>query len=356
MVEKLEKLHRKFLFFSGSDHYKTQKQEASSKRIATVFVILTLLLIFSVGLYIFSRTYAKAWRVGVPMNPAAFDSIMGRAIPALIAMAAASAVLAVVSLSFQTITMSRVLTPSMIGFDSVFIGTQTVLVFLFGGNFWLFANPYWNYLLSASIMVVVSFLMFGMILRDSRNNVVFLLMFGLVLSGIVGNGARYLQTIMSQNDFFLVQAATSVNVNNMNTTIIAIAVPIMALVILASVWRHRRYDVMSLGPDQAKGLGVAYEKELKWNLVLIAIGMSVSTALIGSLTFLGLMAVNASREIFKTHKHLPLFIGSAMMAAIALVLGQSVMELLEGRIPVTAIINLVGCTYIFYLILKEDKI
>jgi iron complex transport system permease protein len=83
--------------------------------------------------------------------------------------------------------------------------------------------------------------------------------------------------------------------------------------------------------------------------------MSVATALIGSLTFLGLLAVNAAREIMKTHKHLPLFIASAMMATLALVLGEAVRVYFEWAIPVTVIVNLVGCVYVFYLILKENK-
>jgi iron complex transport system permease protein len=127
-------------------------------------------------------------------------------------------------------------------------------------------------------------------------------------------------------------------------------------VVVVTLLRHRKFNVMSLGPQQAKGLGVAYERELNINLILIAVGMSVATALIGPLTFLGLLAVNAARELLKTYKHMPLFIASSMIATFALVAGQGVMELLRGAVPVTVIINLVGCTYIFYLILKENRV
>ncbi|MCL2187203.1 MAG: iron chelate uptake ABC transporter family permease subunit [Defluviitaleaceae bacterium] len=323
-----------------------------------IMAVLTLLLALIAGatvLYIYSRTYANANRLGLTMHPAAFESIMARIRPAMMSMIAASAVLAVVSLSFQTIVRSRVLTPSMIGFDSIFVGTQTVLVFVFGAYSVWFQNPYVNYAITAGVMILTSFLMFSFILRSSKNNVIFLLMFGLVLSGIVGSGTRYLQVIMNQSEFFHVQAATMVNVNNINTNIANIAFPIMAIVVGAILWRHRRLDVMALGPDQAKGLGIPYERELRIHLILIAVGMSVATALIGSLTFLGLLAVNAAREVLKTHKHLPLFFGSSLMAILTLVAGQAVMELLQGAVPVTVIINLVGCTYIFYLVLKENK-
>ena len=329
------------------------------KRRFIVFVILSILLLAATGLYLYSRTFAKMnplIEMGIPIAEGSLGLVMARALPHLYGMIGAAVVLAVVSLSFQTVTQSRVLTPSMIGFDAVFVGTQTLIVFFLGARHFLFANPFVNYVLTAGIMVVVSMLMFGAILRSQRNNIVFLLMFGLVLSGIVRSGSTYLQLLMTEGDFFQVAAAVSVNVNNMNVTIIWLVLPIIAVVVIATLARHRRYNVMSLGPEQAKGLGIPYEREMRINLILIAIGMSVATALIGSLTFLGLLAVNASREVFKTYKHLPLFIGSAMMAAVVLIAGQGIMELMLGAIPVTVIIDLVGCTYVFYLILKENRV
>lgn len=334
------------------------EKSSAARKHRSVFIAAGLfaMITASVALYIYSRTYAKSNRLGMEMTESAFASIMARTLPALLAMAVAAVMIAMVSLTFQTITQSRILTPSMIGFDSVFMATQTLLVFMFGSSSRLFLNPYLNYLVAAGAMTLVSLFMYGLILRKNKNNIVFLLMFGLVLSGILRNGARYLQLIMTTNDFNQVQAAISVTVNNMNTGIISLAVPVMCCIIAAILLRHRIYNVMSLGPEQAKSLGVQYERELNLNLVLIAIGMSVSTALIGSLTFLGLLAVNTARELLKTYRHLPLFIVSSLIAALTLIAGQAVVELLQGAIPVTAIIDLVGCSYMFYLIFKENRI
>ena len=328
----------------------------SNYRMIAVFTILALLIVSSVALYIFSRTYAHSIRLGIPMTPLAFERIMSRTIPAIIGMTAAGVIIAIVSLAFQTITQSRLLTPSMIGFDSVFIGTQTILVFAFGSFTPFFTSPIRNFLVTSGVMVVISMFMFGTILRRNKNNIIFLLMFGIVLSGIVSNGARYLQSFMSFYDFYHVQAATAVTVMNMNTDVINIAWPIISVVAVLIVMRHKTYDVMSLGSEQAQGLGVSYNRELNYTLILISVGMSVATAMIGSLAFLGLLVVNASRELIKTHKHLPLFICSAGVAVVTLVLGSAVEQLLQGAIPLTTIINLVGCAYVFYLIWKENRI
>lgn len=290
------------------------------------------------------------------MTQAAFDSILSRAIPALLGMAVAASLIAVVSLAFQTIVHSRILTPSMIGFDSIFVATQTLLVFVFRSESVPIVNPYLNYLISAGGMVCISMLMYGFLLRNNRNNIIFLLMFGLVLSGILRNGAQYLQIIMTEQDYNRVYAATSVTVNNMNTQLIFLALPVMAVVTAALLLRHRTYDVMSLGADQAKSLGVDYHREMKHTLLLISLGMSIATALIGSLAFLGLLAVNIARELLKTHRHLLLFFCSAALAALFLILGQGIVEALQGAVPVTAIIDLAGCSYMFYLILKENRL
>lgn len=338
------------------ENLKQLETKSGNKRVAVVYIVLTVILAVSVALYIISLTYAKSWRTGLPMSPQAFNSIMGRALPALIAMAAAAAIIAIVSLAFQTIVGSRILTPSMIGFDAVFIGTHVMVVFLFGTGTALLTNPYINFAMSAGSMMLVSFFMFGFILRSGSNNVIFLLMFGLVLSGIIGSGTSYLSVIMDQYELFEVSARTNVTIDNINTDIVRIAVPILVFLAGFMLSRHRRYNLMCLGSDQAKSLGLNYDREVNINLILIALGMSVATAMIGSLTFLGLLAVNIGREFMKTHRHVPLFICSAALAMIALIMGQGISELLLGAVPVTVIINLVGCSYVFYLILRENKI
>ena len=333
-----------------------EKSLGQHKRIVVVLTVLALLIAASTALYIFSRTYAHTMRLDIPMTPVALERIMGRVIPAIIGMTAAGAIIAIVSLAFQTITQSRILTPSMIGFDSVFIGTQTLLVFLFGSFTPFFTDPIRNFIVTSAVMIVISVLMFGAILRKNKNNIIFLLMFGLILSGIVNNGSRYLQSLMNFYDFYQVQAATAVTVMNMNTDVINIAWPIIVVVAILLIWRHRTFDVMNLGPEQSKSLGVNYNREMTYTLILISIGMSVATAMIGSLAFLGLLVVNASRQLIKTYRHLPLFICSAAISILTLVLGSATEQLLQGAIPLTTIINLVGCAYVFYLILKENRL
>jgi len=356
-VEKL-KLRDKLLQFSGRMY---EGNEGSKKRNLIVYIVLGVMILGAIGLYYYARTFAKVRYltdrpIPIPIAEGAIWEVMARATPHLVGIIGASIVIAIVSLSFQTITHSRVLSPSMVGFPAVFVGTQTLLVFFLGAQHFLFANPFVNFLLTSGIMVAVSVLMFGAVLRSHKNNIVFLLMFGIVISGIIMSSSNYLRLMLTEADFFQLMAAINVNVPAVDEGIIWFALPFMVIVVVLTMMRHRRYNVMTLGSEQAKGLGIHYEKELRINLILIAFGMSIVTALIGPLTFLGLLAVNAAREMLKTYKHMPLFIASSLLAMVVLIAGQGLMELMLGAVPVTVIVDIVGCAYVFFLILKENRV
>jgi iron complex transport system permease protein len=330
-----------------------------SRRIRRIFTVLGCVIVLAVAVYLYARVLGKSLDTGLPLTAGIAKRIATGSAVSIVGMMVSATLIAVVSLAFQTITENRVLTPSMVGFDSVFIATQSVLVFLAGR--WalskaLFSNPYYNFLVATGMMLLVSLLMYGIILRRNRNNIVFLLLFGLILSGMVRSLTNYLEVLLNPQEFQQLQAATNVTITNMNEGIILLATPLMLVITFLFVRRSREYDVMLLGMSGAKGLGVPYTRRLNLSLILIALAMAVTTALIGPLTFLGLLAVNIARELFRTYRHSVLFIGSILTAIVFLVLGQGIVELLRYATPVTVLIDLVGGSYMVWLILKVGKL
>ena len=72
--------------------------------------------------------------------------------------------------------------------------------------------------------------------------------------------------------------------------------------------RFMKYlDVMSLGREQAVNLGVDYDYVTKHVLVVVTILISVSTALVGPITFLGLLVANVAYQFIHSYKHKSLF-------------------------------------------------
>ncbi|MHC0553117.1 iron chelate uptake ABC transporter family permease subunit [Salinicoccus sp. CNSTN-B1] len=115
-------------------------------------------------------------------------------------------------------------------------------------------------------------------------------------------------------------------------------------------------DVITLGRDHAINLGVNYDRKVSQLLLIIAVLVSVSTALVGPIMFLGLLVVNLAHEVFKTYKHRYLLIGSSLIAVITLLVGQILTQYVFNQaVEISVIINLVGGVYFIILMLKESR-
>lgn len=331
----------------------------NKKKLSKKFVVLVILILLSICLYVYARVFHKAFDSNIALTWTVALRISKRSLISLFGMIISATLIAVVSLAFQTITENRVLTPSMLGFDSVFLATQSVLVFFassisFMGK--LFANPYLNFFITTGIMLLISVLMYSVMLRKNKNNIAFLLLFGTILSNIVQSLTNYIEVLLDPQQFQQLKAVTTVSITNMNESIILIAAPVMLFLTFLFMKRSREYDVMQLGENNAKSLGVPYTKRVNETLILVALAMAITTALIGPVTFLGLLGVNIARELFKTYKHSVLYMGSILVSILCLVLGQGLVEMLRYATPVTVLIDLIGGTYLIVLILRERKI
>lgn len=72
----------------------------------------------------------------------------------MIAIIVSSVLVSIASLSFQTITHNRILTPSMLGFDAIFIITQTLMVALLGTSNIFLSSDVFNFIISSSLMII----------------------------------------------------------------------------------------------------------------------------------------------------------------------------------------------------------
>lgn len=259
------------------------------------------------------------------------------------------------SLVFQTITNNRILTPSVLGFDAIYVITQTLIVFLLGTSSLLISNYYINFTVSVIAMVIIVLLMFVFILRKNKNNIILLLLLGLVLTQLSTSIGNLLQVFMHPEDFQTVTEITNVNINNINDKLVLISIPITFIIGFLFIRENHYLDVMALGEDEAKSLGVEYNKKVNYYLVLIAISIALATALIGPLSFLGLIVVNSSKELTKSNKHKTLIFTSSLLGVVLLLFGQVILEVTKVKTPVTVIVSLIGGAYMIYMLYKENK-
>ena len=115
-------------------------------------------------------------------------------------------------------------------------------------------------------------------------------------------------------------------------------------------------DVISLGREQAVSLGVDYERPLRRLMVGIALYIAVATALVGPLSFLGLITANVARQLFTTYRHTWLIAGSACVGMLILTAGQFVVEhVMVYAVPVSVFVTIGGGIYFLYLVLTAGK-
>jgi iron complex transport system permease protein len=121
--------------------------------------------------------------------------------------------------------------------------------------------------------------------------------------------------------------------------------------------QNRKLDVLTHGREQAINLCINYNSLVTKMLIIVAILISVSTALVGPITFLGVLVTNLSREMLKTYKHSTLILGSMLISSIALIYGQLFVErIFSFTTPISVIINFIGGLYFIYLLLKGSQL
>ncbi|MED3957880.1 iron chelate uptake ABC transporter family permease subunit [Priestia aryabhattai] len=260
------------------------------------------------------------------------------------------------SVIFQTITNNRILTPSILGLDSLYLFLQTFIVYIFGSTNIVIMNKNLNFLLCVSLMIIFSVLLYILMFKKAGKNIFFILLVGIVFGTLFKSMSSFMEMLIDPNEFQIVQDKSFASFNNVNTDLLYIAAVIFILLGIY-VWRFTCiFDVLSLGREHAVNLGIDYDRLVKKMLIVIAIFVSVATALVGPITFLGLLVVNLARELFKTYKHTYLMMGSLLLSVIALVGGEFIVEkVFTFSTTLSVIIDFAGGIYFIYLLLKENR-
>lgn len=282
--------------------------------------------------------------------------ILPRRIMKVVAVILTGGAIAFSTTIFMTITNNRILTPSVMGLDSLYLLIQVFIIFIFGSKSLVMMSSNVNYLISVSLMVLFSFVLFRLLFKGEGNNIYFLLLIGMILGTFFRSFTSFMEVLIDPNEFMVAQDRMFASINNVNANLIYVSIIIIVLATLYFLRFYKYLDVLSLGKDHAVNLGVPYNYVVKRLLIVVAILISVATALIGPITFLGLLVVNIAYEFLKTYKHSYLIFGSICISIIALLGGQFIVEkVFVFDTTISVIINFVGGIYFIYLLLKENK-
>ena len=290
--------------------------------------------------------------IGVNSNN--FQYAMYKRVPKILAMVLTGSAIGVSSLIFQTVTNNRILTPSILGIDSLYTLLQTSVVFLIGSTSVLITNANINFLITIIAMLIFSSILYKFLFKKGSKNIFTLLLIGVVCGTLFESLTTFMQVLIDPVEFQVVQDKMQASFNNINIDLLLIA-SVVIIICLGYVYDYLKIlDVMSLGRDAAINLGVDYDVVVKKMLIVVVLLTSVATALVGPITFLGLLVVNIARQLIASHKHGVLVIATILISIVSLIGGQLLVEqLMNFGVSVAIIINFIGGIYFIYLVMKE---
>ena len=110
-----------------------------------------------------------------------------------------------------------------------------------------------------------------------------------------------------------------------------------------------------MGDEVSISLGVDVEKQRRRLIIYAVILSGVSTAVAGSISFLGLIAPHIGRKIIGP-KHKRLIPVSALIGTLLLLIADTISRNLLApiEIPVGIVVSIIGVPYFIYLMLVND--
>lgn len=321
-------------------HHRTPAQKKNRRHL----LILGLLILGVCGAYLLFNAH--------PDKPKLFRYVLSLRIPTLLVMLISAFAIGSASLVFQSIINNRIVTPCLLGMNSMYTLVHTGVVFVAGAGSVIATNSNLSFAIDLVVMSVMATFIYSYMFKKTGNNVLYVLLIGTVLSSLLGSIQSTMIRVMDPNEYDALLTSLVADFNNVNAEIILFSIILIAGLIIF-LWKDiSLLDVITLGKDQAINLGVDYDRVIRRLLLGVVLCIAVATAMVGPISFLGLIIANLSRQFLKTYRHRYLIVGSTLMGMIAIIAGQLVSQhLFSYAVPVGTFITIGGGIYFLYLLL-----
>lgn len=277
--------------------------------------------------------------------------------PKLIVMIITAFAIGGASLVFQSVINNTIVTPCLLGMNSLYTLIHTAVVFFAGSTSVLANNANASFAVDLVIMGITATVIYGWLFKKTKYNVLYVLLIGTVLTSFFTSIQSTLTRVMDPNEYDNLLSTLVASFSNVNSEIIVFSVVVLGVLIFVLRKDLALLDVITLGRQQAVNLGVDYDRTIRRLLLGVTICIAVATAMVGPISFLGLIIANLSRQLLQTFRHGQLILGSALFGMIVLVAGQLIVEhVFTYSIPVSVFITVGGGIYFLYLLLTRRRV
>ncbi|MDF7666622.1 iron chelate uptake ABC transporter family permease subunit [Orbaceae bacterium ESL0727] len=258
------------------------------------------------------------------------------------------------TLLFQTVSNNRILTPAIMGVEALFILIQTLVIFFIQAQGISFLGVMGKFLCESALLILFSLFLYRGLFTKLKQNLHLVLLIGIIFGILFRSIANLLQRLMTPSDFAILQGRIFATFTRAEPILIVLSL-IIALITGIVIWQMRfRFDVLALGRDNAINLGINYQQNVTLILLLVSVLVSISTALVGPFTFLGLLIANLAYSVSGSNQHRFLLPVACLLGIIFLVGGQLILEhLLKMSGALSVVVEFIGGLLFIFLLLKR---
>ena len=260
------------------------------------------------------------------LNVVSWDFALPLRTRKLIAFLVVGYAVGVSTLLFQTLTHNPILTPSLLGFDALYVLIQSLMLFFLGMLSYVTLPVVGKFAFEVAMMMIMSVILFRFLFTKHNQDLTRLILVGVIFGTLFRSLSYMVARMINPDEFVTVQANsyasfTAVNVNLLITSVV------LSVATFIYVWRQRfALDVLLLGRNCAISLGVPYHKLSLGILMTISLLVSMATALVGPITFFGLLVCALTNRFCTKMAHGERLILVTLIASSTLIVGQAVFE------------------------------
>ena len=315
----------------------------------TLSVLLVLAVAFGFG--------HLAWGNPMPIGSRGFWIIAEMRATTLLVMVIVAVCQALATVSFQTVTNNRIITPSIMGFESLYVAIQTAAVYFLGVAGLTMFTEVPQFILQVALMVGLSLALYGWLLSGRYGNVQVMLLIGIVIGGGLASVSSFMRRMLTPSEFDLLTARMFGSMSNADPAYFPVAIPLCVGAGVLLWLRAQRLNVVALGRDTSMNLGLNHRREMMGTLFLVSVLMAVSTALVGPMTFLGFLVATLAYQFADTYDHRRIFPVAVLIGFVVLSGAYFVMHnIFYAQGVVSIIIELVGGSVFLFVILRKGRL
>ena len=317
------------------------------------WIVLSVLILLAAG-FAFGLL---AWGNPMPVGSDGFWRIAELRVTGVVVMAIVAFCQALATVSFQTATNNRIITPSIMGFESLYLAIQTGAMYLMGVGGLIALKGPTQFVLQIAIMVGLSLALYGWLLSGKYGNLQIMLLVGIVIGGGLGSVSAFMQRMLTPSEFDILSARLFGSVSNADVSYLPIAIPLCVGAGVMLLLSARRLNVVALGKDATLNLGLNHRFEIMRVLFFVSVLMAVSTALVGPMTFLGFLVATLAYQFADTYDHRYVFPVAMLIGFVVLSGAYFIMKnVFYAQGVVSIIIELIGGSVFLYVILRKGRL